>query len=84
MNAIRIDGEETIRSPVDRHLLLLREYQRREKLTDDQIDLMFDQGRIEFGGMAWNSRERKLYFWADETRARVYTSLGSVIEESGE
>ncbi len=80
-SAIRIDKQEVI-SNGNCHLDLMRAYQTREGLTDDQLDALIDEGRLEFGDTYWNSQEKKLCWMGDEVKDEFYTSVADVVSNA--
>lgn len=77
MNAIRIKGDEVIKG-ADWHIDLLLQYQKREALSDCQIDAMIEAKDIEFGGVWWDSRSNQFVFMNNETKGDLYSSLDAM------
>jgi hypothetical protein len=74
MKAIRINGTEILTGK--QHYALLRKFQKRENLTDNQIDAMFDEDKIEFGQVFLIKGQ--LEFSTDNTRQTIYKNLYDV------
>lgn len=79
--AIKVDGK-IISYANQRHIVLLRDYQDCNALTDDEIDSMIESGRIEFGS-AFLNKKMELEFCSDETRNSVYSSIHEMIWVNG-
>lgn len=77
--AVKIDGVHY--HDGKRHIDILKEYQKREELTDDEIDAMIDEGRIEFGSVLLSKEGMK--FSVDETRNSVYSSMDQIYWVAG-
>jgi hypothetical protein len=77
--AIRINGEAVRIGR--RHIDLVREFQQENGFSDDDVDAMIQQGRIEFGSCFLVAG--KMEFGTDKTRQSVYSSIDRMIEING-
>ncbi len=86
--AIRIDNKEVITVVSgDYHLEAILEYQAREGLTDDQMDDMLDQGRIEFGSVWMPYRDGVRQPWEfckAETKTLMYDAMSTIYSYTAE
>lgn len=78
--AIRIDGEYCVYG--ERHIDLLTKWQKERDFSDEEIDSLIEDGKIEFGcGFAYS--DRPFQFYPDKTRISVYSSIDEMISING-
>lgn len=77
MKAIRINNCEVLNSKKGEwHYDILRRYQARENLTFDQLYMMINAGKIEFGDSHWTINGMR--FAPDGTRTELYKSIDAI------
>ena len=79
--AIRVNGTEVLSAGAGEwHFEILVRYQKREGLTDEQLDEMIEEGRLEFGHTYLDLPSKSLLFRSDEGRNFYYDSKAKVAE----